>query len=147
MRDGLLRKILKGYAGLLKGTAFFVVLVGASAALGFLASWPLWLFSTESRVVYSVFCLAALAAGLVWLIVRAATRRRPERERRRGLVTAAAVIAFICVLLAGLYGIVYFIYKGSVLVLVPLVALLILLLGWLAWLAAARRRSPPTGSA
>ncbi len=146
MRDGFLRRVFKGYAGLLKGIAFFTVLVGASAALGFLASWPLWLFSTESRTLYSLFCAAAIGAGLVWLIVRAATRRRPERRRRGVLVTVLAVAAFICVLLAGVYGIVYFIYKGSVIILVPLVIVLLVLLGWLAWLAA-RRRSPPTGPA
>ncbi len=141
MTDGFFARILKGYSGLLKGMGFVAVLVGASAILGFAAAWPLWFFSTESRTAYTVFCLAAIGGGIIWLIVRAATRRRPARERRGLLVAALSVIAFILVFLAGIYGVVFFLYRGSVLAVFPLAVLLLLGLGWLAYMASARRRS------
>jgi hypothetical protein len=138
MKD-FFHSVFKGYAGLFKGLGFLVVLVGASAGLGFIAAWPLWLFATRSRVAYTVFCFIALAGGLAYIIVRAALK-----GRKKGLLLSIlAVAAWIALFFLGLYGIIYLVSRGSVLAVVPVAALLVLALGWFAFMASSRRRSPP----
>jgi hypothetical protein len=142
MEKGFFHNVFKGYAGLLKGLGFFAVLVGASAGLGFLAAWPLWIFATHSPAAYTVFCFVILAGGLVSIIVHAALKRR---SGKRGLWASILTIgAWIALFALGLYGIIYLVSRGSVLAVVPLVILLVLALGWLASMASSRRRSPPS---
>ena len=55
---------------------FLLVLVAGSAALGLLISWPLWFFATSARQAYTITVLVLAGAGVVFLVVRSASRSR-----------------------------------------------------------------------
>jgi hypothetical protein len=134
--SGAFSRILKGYLGILKGVGFLLALLAASAAVGFAASYPLWLFSTSARAAYSWFVLAAAAAAVVFFSVRAAIRRKARpgasRPRRTALSILLGVVWVLC-LAAGVYVVVLLAARGLYLAAVPALAGLLLLLGWLAF--------------
>ena len=73
------RELRKSVAAWVEGgrkVGFVILLVAGSAALGFLIAWPLWLFATSARSLYTVTVLGLAGAGIVFLVVRAARRRR-----------------------------------------------------------------------
>jgi Mn2+/Fe2+ NRAMP family transporter len=149
---GFLKRVLKGYVGLFKAVGFLAALIAASAVLGFLAAWPLWMFATTNRVAYSIFSAAVLAAGVVFLVVRAALRGRSTarpahgERRRRPLVTALVIAAWIVLFAAGLYAILLFLSRGSYLIVIPVAVILLVLLGYLAFAASGhpkRTKSDP----
>jgi hypothetical protein len=86
---------------------FLVLLVAGSAILGILIAWPLWLFATSAREVYTISVLALAAGGIGYLVVRGFLRRR-SAPRDPGRPRSSAVSGFLTGLMvivgcAGLY--------------------------------------------
>ncbi len=83
---------------------FVLLLVVACVALGLAIAWPLWAFATGARQAYTATVLGAAAAGIVFLLVRAARRRRsamrdpsvPRRSVAAGLLAALMVLVGLC---------------------------------------------------
>jgi hypothetical protein len=79
---------------------FVLLLVVGCAALGLAIAWPLWAFATGARQAYTITVLAVGAAGLLFLAVRSARRRRastrdpsqPSRSTAAGLLTVLMVL-------------------------------------------------------
>jgi len=81
------RKTLARWVEAGRKVGFLLLLVAGSAALGFLISWPLWLFATSARKAYTITVLGLAAAGVIFLIVRSVQRSRtatrdPGKPRR-----------------------------------------------------------------
>ncbi|MGA2640121.1 MAG: hypothetical protein ABSG21_04335 [Spirochaetia bacterium] len=109
MKKGL-RKAVAGWIEWGRKVGFLLLLAGGSAALGFLIAWPLWVFATSARKAYTITVLALCAAGIIFLAVRAAQRRRkavrdagkPPHTLLAGLLTTLMVVVGIAgVCLAG----------------------------------------------
>jgi hypothetical protein len=106
VKSGLQKSIAAWIEGGRK-IGFLLLLVAGSAILGFLIAWPLWLFATSARQAYTITVLALAGAGVVFLVVRAAQRRRravrdagkPPRTFLSGLLTVLMVVVGI----AGVY--------------------------------------------
>ncbi len=100
------RELRKSVAAWIEGgrkVGFILLLVAGSAALGFLIAWPLWLFATSARSLYTITVLGLAGAGIVFLIVRAARRRRKAvRDAGR---TPRSFLAVLLGALAAIVGI------------------------------------------
>jgi hypothetical protein len=111
-----LRNSLQGPRDVGRGIALFLLLVGGSAALGFVIAWPLWLFATSARTAYTVFVLCLVGAGIVALVARnVARRRRAARDRgapRRAALSVLVTIIQVVVVLAGLWAEAAFVVRG-----------------------------------
>jgi len=78
---------------------FLLVLVAGSAALGFLISWPLWIFATSARKAYTITVLGLAGAGIVFVITRSVLRNRTA-TRDPGKPRRTLLSAFLTVLMA-----------------------------------------------
>jgi high-affinity Fe2+/Pb2+ permease len=148
MRGRVLTRILGGYVRILRTAGFAAALLAASAALGFLIAWPLWFFATTHRSAYTIFTLAAAAAGVILLSLRGALRSRAAprglasgARRRSPLVSAIFGALWLILFAIGLYLALLLISRGLVLLGVPVLLALLLLLGYLAF-APRRKKSP-----
>jgi hypothetical protein len=88
----------------LRGAGFLLALLAACAALGLAVSLPLWLFATASPRAYTITALAALAAGIGALVVRAVIRRRAAPGPRGGRGSPLAASLAVLMSLLGLAG-------------------------------------------
>lgn len=111
-----LRKTLARWLQAAGKIGFLLVLAAGSAALGFLISWPLWLFATSARQVYTVTVLALAGAGSVALIVRSALRSRAAArdpgKQRRTFLTALLTFLMVIVGFSGAYLAAAFLARG-----------------------------------
>jgi hypothetical protein len=78
---------------------FLLFLVAGSAALGFLISWPLWLFATTARTAYTITVLGLAGAGIVFLVTRSVLRSRTA-TRDPGKPRRTLLSAFLTMLMA-----------------------------------------------
>ncbi len=86
------------------GIGFVLLLILGCAALGLGIAWPLWAFATGARQAYTFTVLAAAAAGVVFLVVRSAGRRRalgrdpsmPRRSTASALITTLMALVGVC---------------------------------------------------
>jgi hypothetical protein len=84
---------------------FLLVLVAGSAALGFLVSWPLWLFATSARQAYTFTVLGLACAGVIFLAVRSIRRsRRTTRDPGKPRRTFVSVLLTVLMVLVGFGG-------------------------------------------
>ena len=102
MRNGFQKSFAAGLEGLRK-VGFLLGLVAGSAVLGFLIAWPLWLFATSARQVYTITVLA-LAGALVEKKATSTKNRRASSSAVNGpcrptiaSTTAGAGIVFLAV--------------------------------------------------
>jgi hypothetical protein len=99
------RKTLARWLEVGRKIGFLVALVAASAALGFVISWPLWLFATSARRAYTITVLALAGAGIIFLVFRAIRRsRRATRDPGRPRRTPLSVILTFLMVVVGLAG-------------------------------------------
>ena len=95
---------------------FVILLVAGSAALGIVIAWPLWRFATGAREAYTITILVLAAGAVVYLVVRAAVRRRSAARdpgRPRGSAASALLTALIAIVaVAGLYLAAAFLARG-----------------------------------
>jgi hypothetical protein len=117
---------------------FFLLLVLGSAAFGLAIAWPLWLFATSERKLFSIVVLCLAAAGLITLVVRAiASRRRSRRDPGRPLRALLSVLFTVLIVViapAGAYLAAALLYRGMLVFAIPEVivwAALLWLLGLL----------------
>jgi hypothetical protein len=107
MKIGL-RRIFSSWLDVLRKVGVFVLLVAGSAGLGLLIAWPLWLFATSSRRIYSIVVLSLLFAGLVFLVVRGILRRRSRMrdpgQPRRNALTFLITTLIVAVAITGAYA-------------------------------------------
>jgi hypothetical protein len=108
-----IRRTLSPWIDAARGVGFLLILVAGSAGLGFIIAWPLWLFATRQGRIYTFLVLVLAGAGIIFLIARAAVRRRnephdPGKPRRTPLTF---LLTFLITLIA-CCGV----YAGSVLV-------------------------------
>jgi len=92
----------------------FLLLLALCGGLGLLVSLPLWLFATTEPRIYTVAALALLAAGVLFLVVRAVQRRMkadPSRTARSFFSGLFSVLIAIFTL-AGLYGVAVLLVRG-----------------------------------
>jgi hypothetical protein len=96
-----------GWTARLRGAAFFILVIALCAGLGLLVALPLWLFATREPRIYTMVVLGLLGAGLVFLVVRAISRRAgsEERARRTPLMARLLSVLIALVSLAGLYSV------------------------------------------
>ena len=83
---------------------FVILLVAGSAALGIVIAWPLWRFATGAREAYTITFLVLAAGAVVYLVVRAAVRRRSAARdpgRPQGSAASALLTALIVIVAAG----------------------------------------------
>ena len=98
-----MRRTLSSWIDALRKIGFFLLLVAGSAGLGLLIAWPLWLFATSSRRIYTIVVLSLIAAGILFLVVRRILRGRdrmrdpgqPRKNALTFLVTTLTVIVGI----------------------------------------------------
>jgi small-conductance mechanosensitive channel len=106
VRNGFQKSFAAGLEGLRK-VGFLLGLVAGSAVLGFLIAWPLWLFATSARQVYTITVLALAGAGIVFLAVRAARRRQKARRDAGkpglGLLPVLLTVLLVLVGISGAY--------------------------------------------
>ena len=113
---GTVRKTLARWLEVGRKIVFLLALVAASAALGFVISWPLWLFATSARRAYTVTVLALAGAGIIFVVFRAIRRSRgatrdPGRPRRT-LLSVILTFLMVVVGLAGAYLAAAFLARG-----------------------------------
>ena len=99
------RKTLARWVEAGRKIGFLLVLVAGSAALGFLISWPLWLFATSARTAYTITVLGLSGAGVIVMVVRSVQRNRtatrdPGKPRR----TFLSVLMTVLMVLVGFSG-------------------------------------------
>ena len=111
-----LQRSISGWLEAARKIGFLLVLAAGSAALGFLISWPLWLFATSARQVYTITVLALAGAGIVTLIVRSALRSRGATrdpgKPRRTFVSAFLTFLMVIVGFGGAYLAAAFLARG-----------------------------------
>jgi hypothetical protein len=131
----LLRRVLTGYAAILKPVLFILALLAASAALSFAIALPLWFFATRYRILYSLFTAAAVAGTVVIMALRSRAGKTASvaGNRRRPFTSALFAIAWVCVLSLGVYFALLLSARGMIYLGAPLLAALLLLLGLAAW--------------
>jgi hypothetical protein len=105
---------------------FFLLLVGGSAALGFIVAWPLWIFATSARQAYTITVLALGVVGIVLLVVRASQKRRQATRdagnpRRSPLAVLLGVIAVVVGIVGAYSAAVLIVHKLWILAAVAIV--------------------------
>ncbi len=132
----MLARVLKGLGHSLRKLGAFVVLVGVIAAVSAIIAIPLWYFSSNFAVGYTIFVIALLGAAALYALISRFIRlgREPQAMRlylnRRILPilkTAAVVIATAAVI----YAIALLISRGFTVLSIVTAVLWILLLGFL----------------
>ena len=99
------RKTLARWLEAGRKIGFLLVLVAGSAALGLLISWPLWLFATSAREVYTVTFLALAGVGVVSLIARSVRRnRRATRDPGKPRRTFLSLLLTVLMVIVGFGG-------------------------------------------
>ncbi len=136
----LLRSVFASWREAGRKIAFFLLLVLGNAAAGAAIAWPLWFFATAARGPYTIFALAVVLAGIVFLAVRGTVRaRRAPRDGRRSArspLSACVAAVQVVVFISGLYASALLFFHGIWLFAVPLV---IVWLGLLVLLGMARK--------
>jgi len=106
VKEGFQKSLAAGLEGIRKA-GFLLALVAGSAALGFLIAWPLWLFATSARQVYTTTVLSLGGAGVVFLTVRAGQRRRKARNEAgkppRSLLAVVLTALMVAVAITGAF--------------------------------------------
>jgi hypothetical protein len=106
VKESFQKSLAAGLEGV-RRAGFLLALVAGSAALGLLIAWPLWLFATSARQVYTITVLSLSGAGVVFLTVRAGQRRRKARHEagkpRRSLLAVMLTAVMVAVAVAGAY--------------------------------------------
>lgn len=120
---------------------FFLLLVAGSAALGLAIAWPLWLFATSQKRLFTLCLLCLLAAAILLLAVRAVVRRRhatrdPGRPGRTVLSVILGILLGMSVPV-GAYVTAVLLFRGLWILAIPAVLI------WLAflWLLGFLRRA------
>ena len=102
---------------------FFLLLVLGSAAFGLALAWPLWLFATSQRKVFSIFVLCLAGAGLVAVVVRAIIRRQHSRRDPgrplQALLSVLLTILIVVIAPAGAYLAAALLYRGMLIFAIP----------------------------
>jgi hypothetical protein len=136
--SGSLRRTMARWLEAARTIGFFLLLVLGSAACGLAIAWPLWLFATAERRLFSIFILCLAVAVLAAVVVRAIIRRRRARRDPgrplRALLAVLLTILIVAVALGGAYLAAALFYRGMPIFAVPLVlawAGLLWLLGFL----------------
>jgi len=99
-------KILRGYFGLLRAVAGFVLLLAVSVASGALIVWPLWRLADTNPSLYTVlfgFLFAAVVVFFVGGRVKQSFLRDPRAfflSAARKAVVAAGIAVPVCLVLA-----------------------------------------------
>ncbi len=140
MRPSLFRRVLDGYAAILKPVLFILALLAASAGLSFAIAWPLWFFATGNSLAYSLSVLAVIAAAGTALFLGSRARKKAagagsetEGKRGRPIAFAIFIVSWICIFAAGVYFSALLAVRGKVYIGAPLLAVLLFLLGLAAW--------------
>jgi hypothetical protein len=135
------RKSLSAGLEGLKKAGFLFALVAGSAGLGLLIAWPLWFFATSARQAYTITVLCLGGVFAVFLVVRAARRRRAVMRQagkpRSGLLSIVLTVLIACVATAGAFVAAALFARG----LWVIAAIEIVLWGALLWLIGRARRS------
>jgi hypothetical protein len=136
-----LQKALSAWREAGRKVGFFLLLAAGSAATGFAIAWPLWLFATAQRELYTIFALCLAVGGIVAAIVRAALRSRGAtrdagKPRRSALSVILAIFQAI-VAVAGLYLETALLYRGLWII----AGITLVLWGALLWLLGLARRA------
>jgi hypothetical protein len=147
MRQGM-HRALASWLDALRKIGYFFLLVAGSAGLGFVIAWPLWSFATGAREIYTITVLAILAAGIVFLIVRAIIRGRARPRDpgapRRNALTVSLTVLIVILACAGAYAAAVLCARRMWILAVPSVLVWVGLLTLLAFLRRlARRRKEP----
>jgi hypothetical protein len=110
------RKTLTRWVEAGRKVGFLLVLVAGSAALGFLISWPLWLFATSARTAYTITVLGLAGAGVIFLVVRSVQRSRTATRDpgtpRRTFISALMTVLMVLVGFGGAYLAAAFLVRG-----------------------------------
>jgi hypothetical protein len=140
------RSALARWAEAARAIGFFLLLVAGSAAIGLAIAWPLWLFATSQKRLFSLCILFLLAAGLLFLAARAiARRKRATRDPGRPLSSLLSVLLtalLVVIVPAGAYLAAVLFLRGLWVLAVPALLLwigLLWLLGYLRGLAKGRK--------
>jgi hypothetical protein len=121
---------------------FLLLLIVGSAGCGFLIAWPLWLFATAERRIFTITVAAVVVAALAAVVVRAILRRGPTERRNPLRVLALVLITVLvaAVAVAGAYLSAVLLYRGSPALGIPALVAWAGLLWLLTWL---RRKVKP----
>jgi membrane protein implicated in regulation of membrane protease activity len=131
-----IRRAMGPWIDAARGLGLALILVGGSAALGLIIAWPLWLLATHEGRIYTILVLALAGSGILFLIVRAALRRRnephdPGKARRTplSLLLSVFIVFFAC---CGAYAESVLVFSGLwtyALLTLPVLACILWLLG------------------
>lgn len=145
MLPRVFRRVVAGYAAIIKPIAFLLALLAVSAALSLAIAWPLWFLATRYRLLFTACTLALVLGALIALQVATFRRRarHPEtaprlKRRMRPAVFFLFALLWLLVLAAGIYAAALSFVRGRIAFGAPLLAVLLVLLGLAAWTAGQR---------
>jgi hypothetical protein len=132
----MLARVLKGLGRSVQKIGAFVALLGGIVIVSLIVAIPLWYFSSNYAVGYTIFVIAALAAAALYALISRLVRLGRDPEALRSylkrkilpiLKTAAIVVASVAVI----YTIALLISRGYTAFSILTAVLWILLLGFL----------------
>jgi len=98
----VIKKILSGYAGLLKSFAFFLALMAVCLGVGFLVVFPLWKLAVAEPGAYTVIFAIAFG-GLALALAGKRMVISYGRDRRRFLLSLARKMTVLAGFSATIY--------------------------------------------
>jgi hypothetical protein len=121
---------------LLKTLGIFLAVVAAIAGFGVVLAVPLWYFSTNFKKGYTIFVLALVGFVLLFLLARRLTLAGRAAGGfylfvEKSLLPILKKAALVLITLAVVYGIVFFVSRGWLIVAVITILAWLLLLGFL----------------
>jgi hypothetical protein len=132
----LFSRVLRGLGGSLRKIGAFVILVGLIAVISLVVAVPLWYFSSNFALGYSIFVIGLLAAGLLFTLVSRLVRlgREPDALRKyvnRRILPILKTAAVILATVGAIYGIALLVSRGHTAVAIVTSVFWVLLLGLL----------------
>jgi uncharacterized integral membrane protein len=95
----VIKNILTGYAGILKGFLIFLALMAVCVGTGFLVVFPLWKLASAKPDAYTILCGTIIGAVIAFFAGRGMIRafRADKRRFFISLARKLTLVAGICV--------------------------------------------------
>jgi hypothetical protein len=137
-------RVLRGLGRSFQKIGAFVVLLGVIAIVSVVVAIPLWYFSSNFAVGYTIFVIALLAAALLYALVSRFIRlsREPEALRlylNRKILPILKTAAVVAASVAVIYAIALLTSRGHTVLSILTAVLWILLLGFLKYARRGKR--------
>jgi hypothetical protein len=138
-------RVLRGLGRSFRKIGSFLVLLGAITVVSGIVAIPLWYFSSNHAVGYTIFVVSLLAAALLYLLISRLVRlgRDPAALRTYFIRKILPILKTVAVIIASgavVYGMALLVSRGYIILAIITAIVWIVLLGFLKYARKGKKR-------